>query len=189
MAENNTKTIKLTSKQKNFCDEYIICQNATEAAIRAGYSKKTAGTQGYENMQKPHIRAYIEERMKEHESELVATQKEVLQYLTAVMRGQTVAVEVVVEGIGDGYSEARTIEKAPSERDRLLAADKLSKCYGLYNDKDKLELDRKRYELEKERLELEKQRQNLGGTDESQSGVVLLASILEEDDDEEDDDE
>lgn len=186
MAENNNKTIKLTSKQKNFCDEYIICQNATEAAIRAGYSKKTAGTQGYENMQKPHIRAYIDERMKEHESELIATQKEVLQYLTAVMRGNTVAVEVVVEGIGDGFSEARTIEKAPSEKDRLLAADKLSKCYGLYNDKDKLELDRKRYELDKERLELERQKQSIGGGDTGVTGVVMLAPILEEDDEEDD---
>lgn len=156
MAENKKKTIKLTSKQKNFCDEYIICQNATEAAIKAGYSKKTAGTQGYENMQKPHIRAYIDERMKEHESELIATQAEVLKYLTAVMRGQTVAEEIVVEGIGDGFSEARTMEKAPSEKDRLLAADKLSKCFGLYTDKEKLELDKQRYELEKERLELEK---------------------------------
>lgn len=184
MAENKKKTIKLTSKQKNFCDEYIICQNATEAAIKAGYSKKTAGTQGYENMQKPHIRAYIDERMKEHESELIATQEEVLKYLTAVMRGHTVAEEIVVEGIGDGFSEARTMEKAPSEKDRLLAADKLSKCYGLYNDKEKLELDRKRYELEKERLELERQKQNMGGGDTSQHGVILLAPVLEDEDDE-----
>ena len=91
MAENKKKTIKLTSKQKNFCDEYIICQNATEAAIKAGYSKKTAGTQGYENMQKPHIRACIDEKMKEHQSKMVATQQEVLEYLTAVMRGETEA--------------------------------------------------------------------------------------------------
>lgn len=179
MAENKKKTIKLTSKQKNFCDEYIICQNATEAAIKAGYSKKTAGTQGYENMQKPHIRAYIDERMKEHESELIATQQEVLEYLTAVMRGETEAEEIVVEGF-----EARTMMKAPSEKDRLLAADKLSKCYGLYNDKDKLELDRKRYELEKERLELERQKQNMGGGDTSQHGVILLAPVLEDEDDE-----
>lgn len=179
MAENKKKTIKLTSKQKNFCDEYIICQNATEAAIKAGYSKKTAGTQGYENMQKPHIRAYIDERMKEHESELIATQAEVLKYLTAVMRGETEAEEIVVEGF-----EARRMMKAPSEKDRLLAADKLSKCYGLYNDKDKLELDRKRYELEKERLELERQKQNMGGGDTSQHGVILLAPVLEDEDDE-----
>lgn len=189
MAENNKKTIKLTSKQKNFCDEYIICQNATEAAIRAGYSQKTAGTQGYENLQKPHIRAYIDERMKEHESELIATQTEVLQYLTSVVRGQTTGQEIVVEGVGDGCSEARTMDKAPSEKDRILAADKLLRCYGMYTDKEKLALDRQKYELEKERLELEKQRQNIGTADESQSGVVLLASILEEDDDEEDDDE
>lgn len=182
MAENKKKTIKLTSKQMKFCDEFIICQNATEAAINAGYSKRTAGTQGYENMQKPHIRAYIDERMKEHQSETVATQKEVLEYLTAVMRGETEAEEIVVEGF-----EARRMKKAPSEKDRLLAADKLSKCYGLYNDKDKLELDRKRYELEKERLELERQKQSIGGGDTGVTGVVMLAPILEEDDEEDDD--
>lgn len=156
MAENKTKTIKLTSKQKTFCDEYIICQNATEAAIKAGYSKKTAGTQGYENMQKPHIRAYIDERMKQHESKLIATQEEVLKYLTAVVRGQTQGQEIVVEGCGDGYSEARTMDKAPSEKDRILAADKLLRCYGAYSDREKLNMDRERLELEKERLQLEK---------------------------------
>lgn len=54
---------KLTAKQKRFVDEYIITLNATESAINAGYSQKTSGDIGHENLQKPHIRMYIDERL------------------------------------------------------------------------------------------------------------------------------
>ena len=175
---------KMTPKQKLFADNYIILQDATKAAIKAGYSEKSARSIGCENLTKPHIRAYIDERMEEHESKLIATQAEVLKHLTAVLRGESVSEEIVVEGCGDGYSEARAMDKRPSEKDRLLAADKLLKCYGAYTDREKLELDKRRYELEKERLELEKQKQSIGGGDESQHGVILLAPILEDEDDE-----
>ena len=175
--------IKLTPKQKLFADYYIILQDATKAAKEAGYSQKTARNIGCENLTKPHIRAYIDERMKGHESELIATQKEVLEYISSVMRGETLSEEIVVEGF-----EAKRMQKAPSEKDRLLAADKLLKCYGAYTDKEKLRLDRERLELEKERLELERQKQSNGGGDSGITGVVMLAPILE-DDDEEDDDE
>lgn len=73
--------------------------------------------------------------MAEKESELIADQDEVLQYLTSVLRGKSSSVEVVVEGTGDGCSEARTIEKAPSEKERLKAAELLGKRYGLYTEK------------------------------------------------------
>jgi len=51
---------KLTNKQEMFCKEYIIDLNATQAAIRAGYSEKTAGVQGFENLKKPYIQEYIQ---------------------------------------------------------------------------------------------------------------------------------
>lgn len=177
--------IKMTAKQKRFADEYLTCMDATKSAIKAGYSKRSARAIGSENLTKPAIRAYIDERMKQHESKLVATQEEVLRYLTSVMRGETKAEEIVVEGVGDGCSEARIMNKAPSEKDRLLAADKLSKCYGLYTDREKMKLDRERFDLEKERLELEKQKQSLTDGDDSQSGVVMLAPVIEDDDEEE----
>ena len=148
--------LKMTPKQKLFADNYIVLQDATKAAREAGYSKKTASVIGYENLQKPHIRAYIDKRMAEHESELIATQEEVLKYLTAVMRGETMAEEIVVEGVGEGMSTARRVEKAPSEKDRLMAADKLSRCYGLFTDREKLKMDKERLQLEKERLEMDK---------------------------------
>lgn len=126
---------KLTAKQQRFCDEYLIDLNATQAAIRAGYSKKTAGRIGTENVQKPVIKEYIAQRMAEKESQLIADQDEVLKYLTSVMRGQSRSSIVVVESTGDFMSAAREMEKAPDEKERLKAAELLGKRYGLYTDK------------------------------------------------------
>ena len=132
---------KLTAKQQRFCDEYLIDLNATQAAIRAGYSKKTANRIGTENLSKLVIKQYIEARMAEKESKLIADQDEVLKYLTSVLRGESQSTEIVVEGIGDGMSEARTIDKAPSEKDRLKAAELLGKRYGLYTEKVDMNAD------------------------------------------------
>lgn len=132
---------KMTEKQRRFCDEYLIDLNATQAAIRAGYSKKTAYSIGVENLKKPELKKYIDSRMAEKESELIADQDEVLKYLTAVMRGQTQAEVVVVENIGDYMSQARTMQKAPDEKERLKAAELLGKRYGLYTDRVEQEVD------------------------------------------------
>lgn len=132
---------KLTAKQQRFCDEYLIDLNATQAAIRSGYSKRTARKIGQENLTKPDIKNYIEDRMAEKESQLIAGQDEVLKYLTSVLRGESQSTEIVVEGCGDGYSEARTIQKEPSEKDRLKAAELLGKRYGIFTDKVELEGD------------------------------------------------
>ena len=132
--------VKLTAKQQRFCDEYLIDLNATQAAIRAGYSKKTARAIGAENLTKPDIKEYIDERMAEKEKDLIADQDEVLKYLTAVLRGESQSTEIVVEGIGDGCSEARTIQKKPSEKDKLKAAELLGKRYSLFKESVKLDV-------------------------------------------------
>lgn len=131
----------MTEKQKRFCDEYLIDLNATQAAIRAGYSKKTAKVIANENLTKPNIKEYIAERMAEKEKELIADQNEVLKYLTSVLRGESLSTEIVVEGIGEGCSEARTMTKQPSEKDKLKAAELLGKRYGLYTDKVETDVD------------------------------------------------
>lgn len=125
---------KMTAKQQLFCDEYLIDMNATQAAIRAGYSEKTAGVIGAENLRKPKIAEYIENRMAEKKDELIADQDEVLKYLTSVMRGDTRSEIVVVEGIGKGFSKAVKVNKRPDESERLRAAELLGKRYGLYKD-------------------------------------------------------
>lgn len=79
---------KLTPKQKAFADEYLKCGNAAEAAINAGYSRKTAKEIGYENLTKPHISAYIAERQKQIEDARIADVTEVMQFFTRVLRGE-----------------------------------------------------------------------------------------------------
>lgn len=126
--------MKLTVKQKAFADYYIELGNATEAALKAGYSKKTARSIGAENLTKPDIKNYIDERLKQLEDERIASAAEVMKYLTSVLRGEHTEEVVVVEGNGDGYSSARTVDKDISARDRLKAAELLGKRYGIFKD-------------------------------------------------------
>ena len=74
----------LTAKQQKFVNEYLIDLNATQAAIRAGYSKKTSGSIGEENLKKPEIQAVIEKRMKEREKRTEITQDKVIAELAKI---------------------------------------------------------------------------------------------------------
>lgn len=132
---------RMTAKQRIFCEEYLIDLNATQAAIRAGYSKKTAKQMGTENLAKPAIKEYISARMAEKQSALIADQDEVLRYLTAVMRGESRSSVVVVESTGDFTSAAREMEKAPDEKEKLKAAELLGKRYGIYTDRTEQAVD------------------------------------------------
>ena len=123
--------MKLTEKQKRFADEYIISGNATQAAIKAGYSKKTANRIATENLSKLVIKNYIEERLEELKSERTADAQEVLEYLTSVMRGNE--TEEVLIGIGEGVQS--TVQKEVGAKDRLKAAELLGKRFALFTDK------------------------------------------------------
>ena len=131
---------KLTAKQKRFCDEYLIDANATQAAIRSGYSKKTANEQGARLLANVSVKEYIANRMEEKDKKLIADQDEVLMYLTSVLRGESQSEIVVVENVGDFTSEARRIQKAPDEKERLKAAELLGKRYNLFSDKMKVDV-------------------------------------------------
>ena len=131
---------ELTDKQKRFCDEYLVDLNGTQAAIRAGYSPRSARQIADKNMSNGDIRKYIDARMQEKEKELIADQDEVLKYLTNVLRGKSQSEIVVVENIGDFTSEARLIQKAPDEKERLKAAELLGKRYNLFSDKMKVDV-------------------------------------------------
>ncbi len=124
----------MTAKQQRFADEYLIDCNATQAAIRAGYSEKYAHTNANKLLQNTTIKGYIDEQMKQIHSERVADAAEVMKYLTSVLRGESSAEVIVVEGIGEGLSEARRIQKAPDEKERLKAAELIGKRYGMFKD-------------------------------------------------------
>ncbi len=127
--------MKLTPKQKAFCDFYIETGNATESAIKAGYNKKTARQIGSMNLTKVDIKNYIDEKMKLLEDSRIAKAEEVLKYLTSAMRGEIEEEVVVTENVGDFMSEARVIKKELSAKDRIKAAELLGKRYRLFTDK------------------------------------------------------
>lgn len=127
--------MKLTDKQKKFCEEYLIDCNATQAAIRAGYKEKYAHTNANKLLQKTTLKNYIDELLEKIKNNNIADAKEVMEYLTTVLRGESQSEIVVIEGTGDGCSVARTMQKQPDEKERLKAAELLGKRYGLFTDK------------------------------------------------------
>ena len=119
------KLAKLSQKQKDFADEYIISGNAVQAAKKAGYSTNYAKAQSHKLLENVGLKKYIDERLKEIESAKTATQQEVLEYLTSVMRGEH--KEQTLIGAGQGFQEITNI--SVSAKDRLKAADILNKIH------------------------------------------------------------
>jgi phage terminase small subunit len=113
--------LALNERQKAFADYYIQTGNATEAAIKAGYSEKTARSIGSENLTKPDICAYIEERMAEQGEKRVADANEVIEFYTAVMRGE----------VKDQFGLDASLS------DRLKAGDALMKRYAVTDNGSK----------------------------------------------------
>lgn len=125
----------MTDKQKKFADEYLIDCNATQAAVRAGYSKKTAYSVGQRMLKNVEVKKYIQEQLEKIHNERTADAQEVIEYLTSVLRGESLAEVIVIEGSGEGCSEARKIKKAPDEKERLRAAELLGKRLGMWKEK------------------------------------------------------
>ncbi|WP_337470772.1 terminase small subunit [Mitsuokella jalaludinii] len=140
--------MKLTEKQRRFVDYYVETGNKTEAAKKAGYSEKTAASIGDENLRKPAIKAAIDARLRELEGKRIAKADEVMQFLTSTLRGEVKEERVVVEGTGEGRSDARIITVQVSARDRLEAAKSLLKRYPM-------QLEAKEQKLKLQKLENE----------------------------------
>lgn len=164
--------MSLTEKQKRFVDFYIETGNASEAARRAGY-KASANVQGAQNLAKPSIKAAIDARLKELEDARIAKADEVLKFLTATLRSQVTEPHVIVEGTGEGCSEAKVIETGPSVRDRIEAAKNLLKRYPT-------EMDAK-----EQKLRLAKLEQELKEAAQDEADDVMIIDDLGDEDDEE----
>ena len=125
----------LTRRQQKFCDEYLISGNAADAAIKAGYSPKTAKSIGQRLLTYVDLKAYIETELEKLHATKIADAKEILEYLTAVMRGEHTEEFPLL--IGDGMQELT--QKSVGAKERLKAAELIGKRYGLFTDKVGLE--------------------------------------------------
>lgn len=132
----------MTEKQRKFADEYLIDCNGTRA-YKAAYPNvkkdSTAAAAATRMLKNVKVAAYVEEKLAEISSHKTADAQEVMEYLTSVLRGESEAEVVVVEGYGEGCSEAKRIKKNPDERERLKAAELLGKRFGLFTEKVNLE--------------------------------------------------
>lgn len=129
---------KLTVKQQAFADAYIELGNATQAYLKAYPNVKketTASANGSRMLGNAKVKAYIEERMEELKTERVADQQEILETLTAILRGEEHSA--VLRGIGEG---AQTIdeEMPPTTAERIRAAELLGKRYAMWTDKQEI---------------------------------------------------
>lgn len=127
----------MNAKQKKFADEYLIDCNATQAAIRAGYNEKTAYSQGQRMLKNVEVKAYIDEQLERLHNEKTADAQEVLEYLTAVMRGQH--TEQTLQLIGEGVQKIADIDV--SAKERIKAAELIGKRYGMFKDNVNVDLE------------------------------------------------
>lgn len=119
---------KLTEKQKRFCEEYLIDLNATQAAVRAGYSSKTAYSIGTENLRKPEIREYCQQLIRERSERTGISSDFVLEELRRI-------AEAKVEITGREKMKAlellaRHLGLLASGADNSAALDKLDEVLG-----------------------------------------------------------
>lgn len=128
----------MNERQKRFADEYIRTANAHQSAVRAGYSEVYAKTNSYKLLENKGIKSYIEARFKELEKQSIAQQDEVLQYLTAVMRGEQEDEENIVVNKGDFVSDVEKHTKKADTAQRTKAAELLGKRYAIFTDKQEI---------------------------------------------------
>jgi phage terminase small subunit len=88
----------LTAKQAKFVDEYLVDLNATQAAIRAGFSENSAGAIGSEYLRKPHIAAEVARRRSDESDEAIMSRSEILRELSLLGRSDVRHFEVSDEG-------------------------------------------------------------------------------------------
>lgn len=124
----------MTEKQKRFADEYLIDLNGTRA-YKVAYprvkSDAAASVNASRMLRIAKVKTYIDEQLEKIHNEKTADAQEVMEYLTAVMRGETESS--VLSLCGDGCQEI--LEKPPDEKERLKAAELLGKRYSLFTDK------------------------------------------------------
>jgi phage terminase small subunit len=124
---------------KDFADFYLETGNIYQSAIKAGYSENYAKTNASKLLEKDSVKTYIDTKLAEIQSQRIATVTEVMEYLTKGMRQELEEEVVVVEGCGDGCSDARIIKKKIGIKDSNKCAEMLAKRFGILSDKFSVE--------------------------------------------------
>lgn len=175
---------KLTPKQKAFADEYIKSGNIYQSAVNAGYSDAYAKTTAGKMLENARVKAYIDAKMAEIESHKIADAKEVLEFYTAVMRGDK--KETVFVPYGDTYAEER---KEADIKTRLSAAREIMKRYPnddpyIERKLDKLKVDVANAEIEGKIKQAKlKAIESVGGG--AEEYILNLIEAIEREDDKE----
>src|SRR5690606_39059672 len=150
---------KLTPKQQRFADEYLIDLNATQAAIRAGYSPKSAEQQGSRLLSNAKVRAYIDERMAELSRRTGVTQERIIRELARIaFLDPTKLVNMdTVELLDDATEDDRAaiaavkvktisgeetemVEREIRFADKIKALELLGKRFGMWIDKQQVDV-------------------------------------------------
>ena len=142
---------KLTIKQKKFANQYILGGNARRSAIDAGYSKKTASETGYENLNKPHIVEYIDNKLRGHELDVKLRQRQTIDYALGVLHQEETEEHAFVTG-NEAGTHIEVVRLKPKIKDRTEAAKFLTTIMSTV-EKNRLQ----NMKLEKEIAKLEKE--------------------------------
>lgn len=126
----------MTPRQEKFCVEYLIDLNATQAAIRAGYREKTAYSMGQRLLKNVEIKSRIKKMRDEYYDKTIMSAKEVEYLLSKAGRGELKEEVVVIEGVGDGFSESKIVKKHLSAKDRIKALELLGRRHHLFEDQN-----------------------------------------------------
>lgn len=120
----------MTARQERFCEEFIASGNATQSAINAGYSDKNAKTQGARLLMLDKVKQRIRELQTEVKNDKILNAIQMQEVLTSIILQESEEEVIVVEGCGDGMSEAVTKTKTASNQDRIRAIQLLARMQG-----------------------------------------------------------
>lgn len=121
----------MTQRQERFCQEFVATGNATQSAISAGYSERSAKQVGQKLLTNHDLQNRIKELSGEILNSKIADAREMQEHLSAILRGESTEEVIVVEGCGDGFSKAVTKTKKPSQSDRIKAIQLLARMQGV----------------------------------------------------------
>lgn len=165
--------MKLTVKQQRFADEYIISGNATEAAIKAGYSKRTARSVGAENLTKPYIMEYINKRLNELKKERLMDIEEALMISASIARGEhQESYTKIYNNLNDEVDKEITYTITPRIEERQRSIEHILKVHGILNGR--LANEKLAKEIEVLQKKIEQMDKADGNNQESQIAKALI---------------